>query len=150
MEFARSSYQVELKRLPEAPRQARHIKVTESNALETLTALPYDTVSQVRLDVIRTALITSVPPVHLTASSPVKSCWCLVAYWERWDLLLYHRQIAQHCKRCIIARCSIVVVKCKCCRLYVRKLTGCVSESVMPLSHFCRSLRGVRYITSSS
>jgi len=34
---------VELKRLPAAPREARTISVSKTNALETLTPLPYDT-----------------------------------------------------------------------------------------------------------
>lgn len=35
---------VELKRLPAAPRESRTISVGKENAIETLTALPYDTV----------------------------------------------------------------------------------------------------------
>ena len=47
---------INVKRLPEAPREARHIKVSDVNAVQTLTPLPYDTVGDQRAFIRRIML----------------------------------------------------------------------------------------------
>ena len=93
---------VELKRLPAAPREARTISVSKTNALETLTPLPYDTVrTSVPVRMTSRADIRRFPTVHLNGScagclasqcSMAQGCSCrlrrlaVMCAQQEWDI----------------------------------------------------------------